>query len=142
MKEEAAQRIGYVGILGYKVPSIEVPKMVGIMEYAPISIEVPKMVGIMEYAPGIKYKVPVVSAVVMAQPPIVPLFLYKPPKRRRKGRKRKYKRVPYAWIVKNPIPTMQQMMTTDMNKAAQGMRKAQASKPTARKMKATRRKKK
>ncbi|MBK5191566.1 MAG: hypothetical protein JJE19_08785, partial [Methanosarcinales archaeon] len=116
MKEEAAERIVYVGIPAYKVPSVQVPKVP--------SVQVPKMVEITEYAQMIKYKVPVVSAVVMAQPPIVPLFLYKPPKKE-KVKKRKYKREPYAWIVKNPIPTMRQMMTTDINKIMADMKKAQ-----------------
>ena len=142
MKEEAEERTEYVGISVYKVPSVQVPKVPSVQVPKVPSVQVPKMVGIMEYAPGIKYKVPVVHAVMMSQPPIVPLFLYKPQKKKKKRRKRKYKREPYAWIVKNPIPTMRQMMTIGMNKAAQGIRKAQAGKPTARKKKATRRRKK
>ena len=123
MKEEAAQRIGYVGITEYKVASVEVPKMVEIMEYAPM----------------IKYKVPVVSAVIMPQPPIVPLLLYKPPKKK-KVKKPKYKREPYAWIVKNPIPNLQQMMHADMTKAMKDMEKAQSAKPSN-KRKSTKKKK-
>ena len=116
MKEEAAQRIRYVGIQEYKVYGVQIPKMVEIMEYAPM----------------IKYKVPVVPAVIMPQPPIVPLLLYKPPKEK-KVKKRKYKREPYAWIVKNPIPTMRQMMTTDMNKIMADMKKAQTAGPKQKK---------
>ena len=50
-------------------------------------------------------------------------------------KKRKYKREPYAWIVKNPIPTMRQMMTTDMDKIMADMKKAQIARPKQKKNK-------
>ena len=119
MKEEAAYRMAYVGIPAYKVPGVQVFKVPGVQVFKVPGVQVPKMVE------------------------IAPLFLYKPPKeKKKKAKKRKYKQEPSAWIVKNPIPTMQQMMTTDMNKIMADMKKAQTgSKPKKTKTKSRKKKK-
>ena len=79
---------------------------------------------------------PIPSAPRLVQPAEIryvpfsqPVIAYKPPKKKEKVKKRKYKREPYAWIVKNPIPTMRQMMTTDINKITSEMKKAQSKGP-------------
>ena len=114
-KDEERRGIRYIAGPEYTLPIIPPPRIVTTKITPPIR----------------EYRIRPPPPITKAQlpPPLIPIFIYKPPKEK-KVKKQKYKREPYAWIVENPIPTMRQMMTTDINKITADMKKAQTgSKP-------------